>query len=232
MDTSHYARNNVPISALDEGSKARFIVRTYAHLAIAIAACASIDAFFFVTGIAEAMAGAMLGVNWLFVLGAFVVVGWLATRTAHSARSLPAQYLALSAYVVAQAVILVPMLYIARAYSPNAIELAIFVTLGLVTALTAIAFITRTDFSFLRGGLMLLGFVALGLIVGGAIFGLELGTWFSAGMIAFAGLAVLYDTSNVLHHYSEDRYVGASLELFASIAMMFWYVLRLFMSRD
>jgi FtsH-binding integral membrane protein len=40
-----------------------------------------------------------------------------------------------------------------------------------------------------------------------------------------------YDTSNVLHHYPEDRYVGAALELFASVAMMLWYVLRLFMSR-
>jgi hypothetical protein len=52
-------------------------------------------------------------------------------------------------------------------------------------------------------------------------------------MIGFAGAAILYDTSNVLHHYPEDRYVGAALQLFASVALMFWYVLRLFMgSRD
>jgi FtsH-binding integral membrane protein len=51
-------------------------------------------------------------------------------------------------------------------------------------------------------------------------------------MIGFAGAAVLYDTSNILHHYPEDRYVAASLQRFASIALMFWYVLRLFMSRD
>ena len=42
--------------------------------------------------------------------------------------------------------------------------------------------------------------------------------------------AILYDTSNVLHHFPEDRYVGAALQLFASVALMFWYVLRLFMS--
>jgi FtsH-binding integral membrane protein len=91
---------------------------------------------------------------------------------------------------------------------------------------------TRKDFSFLRGLLMWGGMLALVAIAGGVLFGFELGTWFSVAMIGFAGAAVLYDTSNVLHHYPEDRYVGAALELFASIALMFWYVLRLFMSRD
>ena len=60
----------------------------------------------------------------------------------------------------------------------------------------------------------------------------NIGTWFSVVMIAFAGAAILYDTSKIMHHYPEDRYVGAALELFASVALMFWYVLRLFMSRD
>jgi FtsH-binding integral membrane protein len=50
-------------------------------------------------------------------------------------------------------------------------------------------------------------------------------------MVALAGASILYDTSNVLHHYPEDRYVGAALQLFASVAMMLWYVLRLLMSR-
>jgi FtsH-binding integral membrane protein len=106
------------------------------------------------------------------------------------------------------------------------------VTLLGTAGLTAVAFMTRKDFSFLRGLLMWGGMLALVAIAGGVLFGFELGTWFSVAMIGFAGAAVLYDTSNVLHHYPEDRYVGAALELFASIALMFWYVLRLFMSRD
>ena len=57
-------------------------------------------------------------------------------------------------------------------------------------------------------------------------------SWFSVAMVGLAGAAILYDTSNVLHHYPEDRYVAASLQLFASVAMMFWYVLRIFMSRE
>ena len=69
------------------------------------------------------------------------------------------------------------------------------------------------------------------LIASSLIFGFELGTFFSVAMVGLAGASILYDTSNVLHHYPEDRYVGASLELFSSVALMFWYVLRLFMGR-
>ena len=36
----------------------------------------------------------------------------------------------------------------------------------------------------------------------------------------------------VLHHHAEDRYVAAALELFASVALMFWYVLQLFLSSE
>ena len=84
----------------------------------------------------------------------------------------------------------------------------------------------------MRGMLMWGGVLALVAIVGAVIFGFELGTWFSVAMVGFAGAAILYDTSNVLHHYPEDRYVAAALALFASVALMFWYILRLFMSRD
>ena len=49
-------------------------------------------------------------------------------------------------------------------------------------------------------------------------------------MIAFAGGSVLYTTSNVLHTYREDQHVAASLALFASIALMLWYVIQLLMS--
>ena len=69
-------------------------------------------------------------------------------------------------------------------------------------------------------------------IFGSMIFGFHLGTWFSVAMIGFAGAAILYDTSNIMHHYPQDRYVAASMSLFASIAMMFFYILRLLMSRD
>ena len=47
-------------------------------------------------------------------------------------------------------------------------------------------------------------------------------------MIALASMYILYDTSNVLRTYRTDQYVAASLALFASVALLFWYILRLF----
>ena len=98
--------------------------------------------------------------------------------------------------------------------------------------LIAVAMITRKDFSFLRGILVWGGILALVAIASSLLFGWNLGTWFSLGMIGFAGAAVLYDTSNIMHHYPADKYVAAAMGLFASIALMFWYVLQFFMSRD
>ena len=64
------------------------------------------------------------------------------------------------------------------------------------------------------------------------MFHFELGVWFSVAMIGFAGAAVLYDTSNIIHNFPEDRYVSAAMQLFASIALMFWYVLRFMQQRN
>jgi hypothetical protein len=218
---------------VDANRRATFVSRTYAHLTGAILLFTAIQIALFQSGLAEQIARALMGVSWLIVLGAFMIVGWLATHVARSSSSLGTQYLALAGFVVAEAIIFVPLLFIANTYAPGVISSAATVTMVGFGGLTAVAFITRKDFSFLRGLLAWGGIVALVLIAASILFGWNLGTWFSVGMVAFAGAAILYDTSNVLHHYPEDRYVAAALELFASVALMFWYVLRLFLaSRD
>jgi uncharacterized protein len=121
----------------------------------------------------------------------------------------------------------VPLLFVANHYAPGAISSAAMITLLGFTLLTFVALSMRHNFSFLGGILRWAGIVALLAIVGGVFFGFELGTWFSVGMIALAGAAVLYDTQRILTTFPDERYVGAALELFASIALMFWYVLRL-----
>jgi FtsH-binding integral membrane protein len=211
-------------------ARGRFIARTYNHLFGAIVAFAAIEFALFATGVAEVIARAMLSINWLFILGAFMLLGWVASRAAHTAQSLAVQYAALAGYVLIQALIFVPLLVMANHFAPGAISSAGLVTILGFGALTGIALYTRKDFSFLRGVLMWGGIGAMLLIVCGVIFGFQLGTFFSVGMVVFAGAAILYDTSNVVHHFPEDRYVGASLELFASVTLMFWYVLRLFTS--
>jgi FtsH-binding integral membrane protein len=232
MSESFEARAYVPVGQKDVGTRSQFITRTYNHLMGAIVGFTLFEIWLFTSGLAEPIAQTMLGGSWLLVLGGFMVVSWFATRVAATSESIGAQYAALVGFVAAEGIIFVPLLYIANSQFPGVIESAAFTTLAGFAGLTAVAFVTRKDFSFLRGALMWGGIIALIAIVSAVIFGFELGTWFSVAMVGFAGAAILYDTSNILHHYPEDRYVGAALQLFASVALMFWYVLRIFMSRD
>ena len=222
----------LPVSELSTEARSSFISRTYSHVAGAILLFTVIEMYLFNSGLIVPLSEWLLSFNWLLIIGALMLVGWGATHVAHRVESRPLQYLALVAFVVAQAVIFAPLLLIAASMQPGIIESAVWITLLGTGGLTAVASITRKDFSFLRGILMWAGILALVAIVGAVLFGFELGTWFSVAMIGFAGAAVLYDTSNILHHYPEDRYVGAALALFSSIVLMFWYVLRLLMSRD
>jgi FtsH-binding integral membrane protein len=220
-----------PVAQASVSDRSEFIWKCYAHVVGAILAFAAVEVYLFQSGIAMAITQVMVS-NWLLVLGGFMLVGWGATHVAHRLESKPAQYAAFALFIVAEALIFAPMLMIATLNFPGAIESAAGVTLLGSVGLVATAMITRKDFSFLRGMIVWIGMLALVAIVGSLLFGFELGTWFSVAMIGFAGAAVLYDTSNIMHHYPSDRYVAAAMALFASIALMFWYVLRLFMSRD
>ena len=77
---------------------------------------------------------------------------------------------------------------------------------------------------------MIAGFVGLGAIVCGLLFGFSLGLFFSLGMVGLAGGYILYYTSQIMFHYRTDQHVAASLSLFASVALLFYYVLRILMS--
>jgi FtsH-binding integral membrane protein len=220
-----------PVSEATVEDRSNFIWKCYAHVVGGILAFAAIEYYLITSGVAERLAPILLQ-SWLLTLGAFMLVSWGAAHVAHRLASKPAQYAAYAALVVAQAVIFAPLILVAAVQAPDVLDSAIGVTVIGCVGLIAVAMVTRKDFSFLRSILLWGGFLALGGIIAAVIFGFQLGTWFSLGMIGFAGAAVLYDTSNILHHYPQDRYVAASMQLFASIALMFWYILRLFMSRD
>lgn len=217
--------------------RAQFIRKTYLLLAAAILAFVGLEAFLWVSGAAVQILSVLsLGgsMGWLVVLAAFMGVSWLANKWAMSDSSNVTQLLGLGIYVVAEAIIFVPMIGYAMIASGDLSVLAKagIVTLGLFLGITATVFITRTDFSFLGPILAIGGFVALGFIVASAIFGFSLGSIFAFIMVAFAGTAILYNTSNVLHAFNPNQHVAASLTLFASIALLFWYILSIFSSRD
>jgi FtsH-binding integral membrane protein len=211
--------------------RAAFIRRTYAHLGGAILAFIAVEWMLLQSPIAETMARAMTGgYMWLVVLAAFMGVSWLAERWANSDTSPQMQYLGLGIFVVAEAIIFLPLLFIASSYASGVIPTAALITGFLFTGLSATVFITRKDFSWMRSILTIGGFVALGVIAASIIFSFSLGIIFSAIMVLFASVAILYDTSQVLHHYRTDQHVAASLSLFASVALLFWYIVRIVMS--
>lgn len=209
-----------------------FIMKVYGYLMAAIAAFILLEVWLFRSGKAETMARAMLGTNWMLVLGGFMLVGWLARGLAGRATGTGAQFAGLALYVVAQAIIFTPMLFVAEHYAGGGVIASAAVLTALAfTGLTLIAWQTRRDFTFLGGLLRWAGILALVAIAGSVFFGLNLGMWFSLAMVALAGGAILYDTSNIIRYWPSDRPVGAALELFASVALMFWYLLRLLSSR-
>ena len=226
---ANYPGNNASMQGASVDSRGLFITRTYSHVVGGILGFVLIELALFESGLAGEVMGVMMHVPWMLILGAFMLTGWLATRTAQTSTSLGMQYFAYAMYVLAEALIFVPLLYIADRRAPGVIDSATLVTLLGAGGLMFVAHRTRKDFSFLRAILMWGGVLALIAMVGALVFGFQLGTWFSVAMIGFAGAAVLYDTSNIIHQYPEDRYVSAAMQLFASIALMFWYVLRLMM---
>lgn len=236
IPTMNYQSSNPFVSVAEAGPSARaaFIRKTYLHLAIALLAFTAFEFVLFATGAAFVIAQFVFSLpyGFMILLGGFMLVAWLSQSMASGSATKNGQYAGMALYVVAEGIILAPMLVLAATKADGVITSAATMTLLLFGGLTATAFMTRTDFSFLRSILTMGGFVALGLILCSFIFGIQLGTWFSVAMIVFASGAILYTTSKIIHNYREDQYVGASVELFASVAMLFWYILRLLMSRD
>ena len=216
--------------------RATFIRKTYIHLAGAIVAFIALEAYLMVSGLGLQIAQTMLGSQWgwLLVLLAFMGVSMLANWWANSQTSKTMQYLGLGLYTVAEAIIFAPLLWLAQVKAGGGVIIeAGVVSIGLFLGITAVVFLTRKDFSFLGPILMIGGFVAMGAIVASIAFGFSLGTLFAFIMVAFAGASILYETSNVMHRYNTNQHVAASLSLFASVALLFWYILRIYMgSRD
>lgn len=211
--------------------KARFVRKTYLHVAGALAAFAILVSQFIALGWGD-VAMSLLATSkwsWLIVLGAFMGVGMLANSWAHSGASRGLQYAGLGLYVVAEALIFLPLITMAARFAPGVLENAALITGALVLGITAVVFTTKKDYSFIGPALTIGGVVAMGIIIAAIVFGFQLGMFFSAVMIVFAAGCVLYSTSNLLHRYHEEQYVAASLSLFASIALMFWYVVQFLM---
>ena len=217
--------------------RAAFVQRTYGHLAGAILALVGIEAALLTSGVGKSLMEALFRSNGslLVLMLLFIGGGMLAQYLAQTAKSMVVQYAALAGYVVLEALILLPILYIADVRFPGQFLAAKagIVTLAVFGGLTVGVFVSGRDFSFLRPFLWAASFAALGVILASMIFPSSLslgGVLFPALMVLLMAGYIVYDTSNVMHHYHPSQHVAASLALFASVATMFYYSLRLFMS--
>lgn len=232
---TNYQNNNAPelVSYATNIEQATFYRKTYSHVAIALLAFIVVEAILINT-VPESLIVYMVSSPfvWLFILGGFWLGSMLANKWTQ-AQDKSTQYRGLGIYVLLEAIIFLPMIYIAIDLSDGLaiISQAGIITLSLFAGLTAVVFLTRVDFSFLRTILVVGGFLALGLIVAGALFRFDLGLWFSVAMVALAAGGILYETYNIKNVYSTDQYVAAALQLFSSVMLLFWYVLRILLSR-
>jgi FtsH-binding integral membrane protein len=212
-----------------------FIRKTYAHLAAAVFVFMALVYLIVESPLGMGITRFALGngrLGWLAILGAFIFVGWVADRWSRSTVSPGMQYLGLGLYVAAEAVIFTPILYLCTYLTryEGLIQTAGIITGILFAGLTAVVFLTRADFSWMRGLLAAGGLVAFGVLVTSAVFGFHLGVIYSGAVVLLAGGYILYYTSNVLHRYPIGFHVSAALALFSAVALMFWYVLRILMS--
>lgn len=226
----------IMVSSLLQVERAAFYRKTYAHVAGGVLVFVLFEYLLLQSEtIVDFMLSMTEGYKWLLMLGGFMFATNYAERMTLRTTDKNIQYLAYAIYIFFEALIFVPMIYIAAYYmesGPEILNQAAIVTLALFTGLSAVVLLTKKDFSFLKTGLTIGFFIAIGLIVAGTIFGFNLGLWFSVGMCLLAGGSILYQTSNMVHKYSEEDYIPASLGLFASLMLLFWYILSIFMSRD
>ncbi|AOW18589.1 permease [Polaribacter vadi] len=222
------------IESTDE-VRVAFYKKTYAHVAGGVLLFVLFEYLLLQSDtIVEFMLSMTEGWRWLVMLGGFMLITSYAESTVLKTADKNIQYMAYALYVFAQALIFVPLLAIAIYYteSVDLIQQAAIVTLALFVGISSVVFITKKDFSFIKTGLTIGFFIAMGLIVAGTLFGFNLGLWFSVGMCLLAGGSILYQTSNLVNKYGTEDYIPASLGLFASLMLLFWYVLQIFMSRD
>lgn len=226
----------VPVATLDADTRAAFMVRVYQHLVAALVTFVAFETLLFATGAARGIYDLVAGSGgaWLLVLGGFMVVNWMATAAAHDLANPGRQYGGLFALAGAEALIFAPFLYyVFNVEGGGAVTVgaaAVVTVLGFA-GLTAIGLFTRRDLSFMRPLIMWAAVMSLVLIVAALLFGFELGVWFSVAMVALAGGAILYQTQAILRTYPDGAHVGAAVQLFASMMLLFWYVLRIFARR-
>ena len=118
--------------------------------------------------------------------------------------------------------------YLSLANGPGLVVSALGTTAAAFVGLSAFAVVTRKDFSFLSGFLVVGFFVLMGAVVLGLFFDLSaFSVAISCGFVLFASAAILWQTSAIIHG-GETNYVRATVSLFVSFYNLFISLLHIF----
>ncbi|MBB3189079.1 Bax inhibitor-1/YccA family protein [Halomonas cerina] len=168
----------------------------------------------------------------LFFIGAYGLM-FLVHKTANSAAGLLATF----AFTGFMGFTLGPILsaYLTLPNGAQLIATALGMTGLTFLGLSAVALVTRKDFSFLGNFLMAGAIVLILAMVAALIFQIpSLSLMVSAGFVLFSSAAILYQTSEIVHRAGETNYILATITLYVSIYNLFISLLSLLgiMSQD
>jgi uncharacterized protein len=223
-----------PVSSQTDSAKKTFLIRTYSHLMLCVAIFAAC-LYFMVTS--KVVLSAIIGIYSIpfapFIILAGIIGLSFATTFLVNSASKPLQYAGLVLYPIMEAFLFVPMIlsFLGKGAIASLVN-ASWLTVVVFGILSAVVFVTKPDLGFLSKFLMFASIGSIVCIVLALIFGFTLGTWFTVAMIALAAGYILYETSEIMNTNDTENYVGAGLALFASVAMLFFYILRFFNSRN
>lgn len=155
---------------------------------------------------------------FVFFIGAYGLM-FLVHKTANSAAGLLATF----AFTGFMGFTLGPILsaYLTLSNGPQLIMTALGMTAVTFAGLSAVALITRKDFSFLSNFIMAGAIVLILAMVVAMIFNISgLALAVSAGFVLFASAVILFETSQVIHG-GQDNYILATISLYVAIYNLF-----------
>lgn len=246
------------VATLGVSDRVAFLRKTYAHLGMSLVAFAAITAALFKFApqltwkMSTLFGSSMFGMLGLVLVLVFLMVG--AERLAASGTSRGMQYVGLGLGILLQVFMLLPLIWILMfkfsSFTPEQVYMirsgqmvaalngaalsilmqAVVITLAIFIGLTLVVFITKKDFSFLRGALVICSFAAIGLVLASILFGFSMGALFSAFIVLLMAGYILYETSVILTRFPPTMHVLAALVLFTTIATLFRAILNILIS--
>ena len=248
-----FNRRPIPeaVATLGVSDRVVFLRKTYAHLGAALILFALVTAGMmnYATGLSLklAFAGSSGLGSMLLVLLCFIGVSYLAQRLAASETSRALQYVGLALAVVLWSVLAQPIIWFTIAKFGNPADVfaggtlhaalsakaaavlgeATVITLAIFIGLTVTVFVTKKDFTFLRGILSISMFALIGVVLAAMIFGFQLGVIYSGVVVLVMAGYILYETSLVMAYFRPTQYVAAAVMLFTTVIMLFIHILRI-----